>query len=205
MLDGSNFRYSHLHFTGFYGILRYAKLPTSYHELFAKVPRIKCNSHLNSTSFQRNPPVHEYYTSIDLSKHITLDSPEMVLKSMYPIMKGLEHKEYWVIFTNRRHTHIKTIRHTIGSHDSLLDVRIILRQAIELNATGIILVSNSVDGSVEPTLHDIEYTKKLHKAAGLLDIYLIDHVIISASSYHSITDHQTHPITTEFLTTLQEK
>ena len=51
--------------------------------------------------------VQEYYTSIDLSKHITLDSPEMVLKSMYPIMKGLEHKEYWVIFTNRRHTHIK--------------------------------------------------------------------------------------------------
>lgn len=148
--------------------------------------------------------VQEYYTSIDIAKHITLDSPEMVLKSMYPIMKGLEHKEYWVIFTNRRHTHIKTIRHTIGSHESLLDVRIILRQALELNATGIILVSNSVDGSVEPTLRDIEYTKKLHKAAGLLDIYLTDHVIISASSYHSITDHQTYEITPSLLQTLRE-
>ena len=148
--------------------------------------------------------VQEYYTSIDISKHITLDSPETVLKSMYPIMKGLEHKEYWVIFTNRRHTHIKTIRHTIGSHESLLDVRIILRQALELNATGIILVSNSVDGSVKPTLRDIEYTKKLHKAAGLLDIYLTDHVIISASSYHSITDHQTSEITPSLLQTLQE-
>lgn len=148
--------------------------------------------------------VQEYYTSIDIAKHITLDSPETVLKSMYPIMKGLEHKEYWVIFTNRRHTHIKTIRHTIGSHESLLDVRIILRQALELNATGIILVSNSVDGSVEPTLRDIEYTKKLHKAAGLLDIYLTDHVIISASSYHSITDHQTYEITPSLLQTLRE-
>ena len=148
--------------------------------------------------------VQEYYTSIDISKHITLDSPEVVLKAMYPIMKGLEHKEYWVIFTNRRHTHIKTIRHTIGSHESLLDVRIILRQALELNATGIILVSNSVDGSVEPTLRDIEYTKKLHKAAGLLDIYLTDHVIISASSYHSITDHQTYEITPSLLHTLQK-
>ena len=147
--------------------------------------------------------VQEYYTSFDISKHITLDSPEVVLKTMYPIMKGLEHKEYWVIFTNRRHTHIKTIRHTIGGQESLLDARIILRQAIELNATGIILVSNSVDGSVEPTLRDIEYTKKLHKAAGLLDIYLTDHVIISASSYHSITDHQTHEITPSLLQTLQ--
>lgn len=146
----------------------------------------------------------QYYTSIDRSKHITLDSPEMVLKSMYPIMKGLEHKEYWVIFTNRRHTHIKTIRHTIGSQESILDVRIILRQALELNATGIILVSNSVDGSVEPTLRDIEYTKKLHKAAGLLDIYLTDHVIISASSYHSISDHQTSEITPSLLQTLHE-
>lgn len=148
--------------------------------------------------------VQEYYTSIDMAKHITLDSPEMVLKSMYPIMKGLEHKEYWIIFTNRRHTHIKTIRHTIGSLESILDVRIILRQALELNATGIILVSNSVDGSVEPTLRDIDYTKKLHKAAGLLDIYLTDHVIISASSYHSITDHQTSEITPSLLQTLQE-
>ena len=148
--------------------------------------------------------VQEYYTSIDIAKHITLDSPETVLKSMYPIMKGLEHKEYWVIFTNRRHTHIKTIRHTIGSHESLLDVRIILRQALELNATGIILVSNSVDGSVEPTLRDIDYTKKLHKAAGLLDSYLTDHVIISASSYHSIPDHQTYEITQSLLHTLQE-
>ena len=147
--------------------------------------------------------VQEYYTSIDISKHITLDSPEVVLKTMYPIMKGLEHKEYWVIFTNRRHTHIKTIRHTIGGQESLLDARIILRQAIELNATGIILVSNSVDGSVEPTLRDIEYTKKLHKATGLLDIYLTDHVIISASSYHSITDHQTSEITPSLLQTLQ--
>lgn len=148
--------------------------------------------------------VQEYYTSIDIAKHITLDSPEAVLKSMYPIMKGLEHKEYWVIFTNRRHTHIKTIRHTIGSQESILDVRIILRQALELNATGIILVSNSVDGSVEPTLRDIDYTKKLHKAAGLLDIYLTDHVIISASSYHSITDHQTSEITPSLLHTLQK-
>ena len=148
--------------------------------------------------------VQEYYTSIDMAKHITLDSPETVLKSMYPIMKGLEHKEYWVIFTNRRHTHIKTIRHTIGSQESILDVRIILRQALELNATGIILVSNSVDGSVEPTLRDIDYTKKLHKAAGLLDIYLTDHVIISASSYHSITDRQTTEITPSLLQTLQE-
>ena len=147
--------------------------------------------------------VQEYYTSIDISKHITLDSPEVVLKTMYPIMKGLEHKEYWVIFTNRRHTHIKTIRHTIGGQESLLDARIILRQAIELNATGLILVSNSVDGSVEPTLRDIEYTKKLHKAACLLDIYLTDHVIISASAYHSITDHQTSEITPSLLQTLQ--
>ena len=149
--------------------------------------------------------VQEYYTSMDIAKHITLDSPETVLKSMYPIMKGLEHKEYWVIFTNRRHTHIKTIRHTIGSQESILDVRIILRQALELNATGIILVSNSVDGSVEPTLRDIEYTKKLHKATGLLDIYLTDHVIISASAYHSITDHQTYEITPSLLKNIQKK
>ena len=126
------------------------------------------------------------------------------LDSIVELLKDgiTEHER--VIFTNRRHTHIKTIRHTIGSHESLLDVRIILRQALKLNATGIILVSYSVDGSVEPTLRDIEYTKKLHKTTGLLDIYLTDHVIISASAYHSITDHQTYEITPSLLQALQE-
>lgn len=49
------------------------------------------------------------------------------LDSIVELLKDgiTEHER--VIFTNRRHTHIKTIRHTIGSHESLLDVRIILR------------------------------------------------------------------------------
>ena len=88
MLDGSNYGCSHLHFTGFYGILRYAKFPTSYHELFAKVPRIKCNSHLNSTSFQRNPP---YLLLLFIRQ-------EEVYNQQF-IQKGTLFPEFWAVFS----------------------------------------------------------------------------------------------------------
>ena len=56
----------------------------------------------------------------------------------------------------------------------------------------------------KPETHDIEITAKISKATKLLEINLLDHVIISASSYYSIADHQAHTLTPEQFNILQE-
>lgn len=85
-----------------------------------------------------------------------------------------------------------------------VDVRTILRRSLETKASAIIIVTNRTDDVVEPDTRDIEITAKISKATKLLEINLLDHVIISATSYYSIADHQAHTLTPEQLNILQE-
>ncbi|MBQ7898312.1 MAG: JAB domain-containing protein [Bacteroidales bacterium] len=149
--------------------------------------------------------IQEYYTSIDTSKKTYISDSEDVVKLLYPIVKGLDQTECRIIYLNRQNRVITKEVHTSGSYDSyIIDLKTILRRSLETKASGIIIVTNRPDDNVEPYNYDIEITTRISKATKLLGINLLDHVIISASSYHSISDHQTHTLTPERLNILQE-
>ena len=82
-------------------------------------------------------------------------------------------------------------RITIGSGDAtLIDIRTIIRRAIEKKATGIILSHNHPSGNAMPGKADIEETARLKKALGTCDISLIDHIVIASKSYYSFSDEE---------------
>ncbi|WP_226372767.1 JAB domain-containing protein [Allosphingosinicella flava] len=66
-----------------------------------------------------------------------------------------------------------------------LHPREIIRPALRVNATALILVHNHPSGSAEPSKADILATQRLAAAAGLLGIAVHDHVIIARSSWRS--------------------
>lgn len=76
------------------------------------------------------------------------------------------------------------------------DLRLIMREALELGATSIILCHNHPSGNLCPSQADILFTQKVIRAAGTLDIQVLDHVIVSEVGYFSmheeglITDNQ---------------
>ena len=149
--------------------------------------------------------IQEYYTAVDRSKKIIINDSVDVLKLLYPVVKGLDRIQCRIIYLNRHHRVITHEIHTIGSQEAyIVDVRTILRRSLETKASAIIIVTNRTDDVVEPETHDIEITAKISKATKLLEINLLDHVIISASSYYSIADHQAHTLTPEQLNILQE-
>ena len=149
--------------------------------------------------------IQEYYTAVDRSKKIIINDSIDVLKLLYPVVKGLDRIQCRIIYLNRRHKVITHEIHTIGSQDAYIaDVRTILCRSLETKASAIIIVTNRSDDDVEPDTRDIEITSKISKAAKLLGINLLDHVIISATSYYSIADHQAHTLTPSLLQTLQE-
>ena len=149
--------------------------------------------------------IQEYYTAVDRSKKIIINDSIDVLKLLYPVVKGLDRIQCRIIYLNRRHKVITHEIHTIGSQDAyIVDVRTILCRSLETKASAIIIVTNRSDDDVEPDTRDIEITSKISKAAKLLGINLLDHVIISATSYYSIADHQAHTLTPSLLQTLQE-
>ena len=61
----------------------------------------------------------------------------------------------------------------------------VFRPAVEMSATGIVLIHNHPSGQAQPSTQDDDLTQNIAKGAKLLRIKLIDHVIVTPTSYFS--------------------
>jgi len=75
-----------------------------------------------------------------------------------------------------------------GIAGTVVDIRIILKYAVESLATSVIISHNHPSGNLKPSRQDEEITQKIKSAFALLDIRLLDHVIITSESYLSFGD-----------------
>lgn len=94
-----------------------------------------------------------------------------------------------VLFLNQsnRINHFEIISEG-GITGTVADPRIILKKALEENATNIVLCHNHPSGSLKPSRADEELTKKIKSAASFHDIAVIDHIIVSDQGYYSFAD-----------------
>ena len=75
-----------------------------------------------------------------------------------------------------------------GLASTCCDVRTILQGALLTNAVGIILAHNHPSGNIKPSTEDINTTAKITKAAKLLDISVLDHIIYTRENCYSFAD-----------------
>ena len=116
-------------------------------------------------------------------------SSRQVFDYFFPIMVDLPHEEFWVLLLNRANKIIHPQRISQGGiTGTVIDVRIILKAAIENQATSMILCHNHPSGSTEPSTADIEITKKCSDAGKIMDIPVLDHIIVGEKSYFSMAD-----------------
>jgi DNA repair protein RadC len=71
---------------------------------------------------------------------------------------------------------------------TIADPKLIMAAAIKANASGIILCHNHPSGSLKPSQADLDLTRKIREAGKFLDLPVLDHLIISRSTYFSIAD-----------------
>jgi DNA repair protein RadC len=64
--------------------------------------------------------------------------------------------------------------------------REVVKRALELNASAIIMVHNHPSGDPKPSRADIEMTREVIKAAASLGIQLHDHVVIGRTQHYSM-------------------
>ena len=76
-----------------------------------------------------------------------------------------------------------------GTTHVIADPQIVFKNALNLNATCIVLGHNHPSGNPRPSMDDRQLTKKLVSAGKLLDITVIDHIIIGRERYYSFRDH----------------
>jgi len=118
-----------------------------------------------------------------------ITSSTSVFELMQPVIGELEHEEFWIIYVNNSNKVIQKNQLSKGGiTGTLVDVRLVLKNALEVGATGLILSHNHPSGTLKPSEADKQITQKLRLAAQSLDIKVLDHLIITEKAYFSFAD-----------------
>ena len=118
-----------------------------------------------------------------------ITSSTSVFELMQPIIGELLHEEFWIIYLNNSNKVIQKSQLSKGGiTGTLVDVRLVLKTALEVGATGLILAHNHPSGTLKPSQADKQITQKLKQASQSLDIKVLDHLIITEKAYYSFVD-----------------
>lgn len=118
-----------------------------------------------------------------------IESSQSVFELMQPIIGELPHEEFWIVYLNNSNKVIhKNQLSKGGITGTLVDVRLVMKTAIEVGAIGIILAHNHPSGTLKPSEADKQITKKLKMGAESLDIKVLDHLIVTEKAYFSFAD-----------------
>ena len=137
-------------------------------------------------------------TAFELGKRIRAEKVEEslqilhsrdVVNLMQDKIAHLDHEEFWAIYLSQANRILQTCQISKGGISSTgVDTRIVIQEAVLNKATQIILCHNHPSGSVRPSRADIQLTEKLHHAAELMDLILVDHIIIHKERYYSFVE-----------------
>jgi len=111
-----------------------------------------------------------------------------VVQQFWPQFDYVEY--FYVIYLNRAN-------HVLGFHQiskgginaTIIDNQVILAIALKTLSKSIICVHNHPSGNLTPSDADIKITRSLKNAATIMGISLLDHLIVTSDSYHSMADN----------------
>ena len=107
----------------------------------------------------------------------------------YPLMCDLPVEECWVLLLNQSSKIIDRICISRGGLASTqVDVRCILREALLKRAVSMVLCHNHPSGNTSPSRDDDRLTEALRRAAEVMNIRLLDHLVITDGGYYSYCD-----------------
>lgn len=122
--------------------------------------------------------------SVDQVRQIT--SSEDVVQLMRPQLAELDHEECWVLYLSTSNRILEQACLSRGGvQGTVVDHRLLVKRALELLATQLILVHNHPSGSPQPSEPDKQLTQRIAEASALFDIRLVDHLILTRNDAFS--------------------
>ena len=98
--------------------------------------------------------------SLDLEK---ITSSRSVYDIMQPLLGELPHEEFWILYLNNSNKVIRKNQLSKGGiTGTLVDVRLVLKTALEFGATALVLCHNHPSGTLNPSQADKDITQKLN-------------------------------------------
>ena len=106
-----------------------------------------------------------------------------------PILCDLPHEELWIALLSRSNKVIRKAKISQGGiSESTVDIRLILKMAVESLASGMVMCHNHPSGNLQPSKQDDDLTRRVREAGKLMCVTLLDHLIISDNRYYSYAD-----------------
>ena len=120
----------------------------------------------------------------------SVTTSEDVVRMFRPRLLDLAHEECWALSLGSSTRIIDLVRISQGGVEgTVVDHRLVVKRALELLATQLILIHNHPSGTAEPSEEDKLLTRRIAEAAALFDIRLLDHLILSRHDHYSFRGH----------------
>ncbi len=125
----------------------------------------------------------------EIPERTQIKSSNDIFVLLSPFLSDLQTEEFWAIFLNQNNRVLgKSQLSSGGINQSVVDVRILFKAAIDQFATALVIAHNHPSGNLKPSTEDVKITKQIAEAGKILNIQLLDHVIIAQNSYFSFAD-----------------
>ncbi|MFA5443646.1 MAG: DNA repair protein RadC [Bacteroidales bacterium] len=119
----------------------------------------------------------------------SITSAREVAEIMSPMLKDLSHETCWVLFFDGGRKFLgKELISSGGLNATIVDIRMILKKALDKLSCELILVHNHPSGNRKPGRQDRLLTRTLREAARMVDMQLIDHIVIGGEGYFSFAE-----------------
>lgn len=125
-----------------------------------------------------------------INQRSPIQGSESVYKIMRPVMERLTVEEFHVLHISRSNrVMFDELISRGGTASTVVDIKLIIKSAINRLSASIILVHNHPSGTLHPSSQDDNITRRIKAAAEMMDIRLLDHVIISPTGFYSYSDN----------------
>jgi DNA repair protein RadC len=126
----------------------------------------------------------------DKARGINTVGSKSDIARMFAPLADLPHEEFWVVYLTSGGKILDRTRASQGGvAGTVVDYKLIVKRAVELLASSIILVHNHPSGVASPSGEDERVTEMVAMAAGLFDIGVVDHIIISSGGVFSFREN----------------
>jgi DNA repair protein RadC len=121
-----------------------------------------------------------------IEKRRSLSSSSLVLDYCRTAMAYIDHEEFRILFLDKKNQLLADEVQGVGTVDHApVYPREIMRRALELGATALILVHNHPSGDPSPSTADIAMTMQIASLGKALNIIVHDHLIIGRQGHAS--------------------
>lgn len=125
----------------------------------------------------------------DISNTKYIKSSLDLFRYFHPMLCDSNTEQCYVLTLNSKNGVIDSA--LIGSGGltaTVVDIRLVMREALMKRATAIALCHNHPSGNATPSREDNELTKNLREACKVMNIRFLDHIIVAGDKYFSYND-----------------